>query len=332
MIYQNVELHNVSEIEALTDGAFKVYRFPKQVIACFDAEKEAYPAVAGRMTTACELRFVSKEAEVTLSGDADGTIEIWKGNFFVRMVWLNKDEKKTVALKNEWKVDECQPPRKGAFATDVWRIRFGHDNAVTVHSIKATGGIRPPKAEEKPTKTVLAYGSSITHSAGSVLFHDSYLGTIGRELGVDVLCKGMGGSCFCQKEVAEYLPTEDWDLAILELGVNMVSSFSAEEFKRRASEVVRNALTKGKPVVMISMFTYYSEFEPEVKAKGEAFKKAYREIFEEQKCDNLYFINGNEIVDDWTYLTADLLHPSPYGHVEMGKKIANKIRNEFNIL
>ena len=332
MIYQNVELLNVSEVEELQDGAFKVYRFPKKVLACFDADENPLFGVVGLLTTGCEIRFVSKEVEITLSGDQDGTVEIWKGDFFVRTVWLNAGEKKTVVLKNEWKVDECEPPKKYAFATRVWRIRFGHDTAITVHSIKATGEIRPPKAEEKPTKTIIAYGSSITHSATSVLFQNSYLGTIGRLLGADVLCKGMGGSCFCQKEVAEYLPTEDWDLAILELGVNMVETVPADEFKRRASEVVRRALTKGKPVVMMSMFTYFSEFDPEIKKKDEAYKKAYREIFEEQKCENLYYVNGNEIVDDWAYLTADLIHPSPYGHTEMGKKIAKKIRDEFKIL
>ena len=116
------------------------------------------------------------------------------------------------------------------------------------------------------------------------------------------------------------------------LGVNMVETVPAEIFKAKASEVVRQALTKGKPVVMISMFMYYSEYDEKRRAKDAAYNKAYKAIFEEQKCDNLYFIDGKQILNDWTFLTFDLLHPSPNGHLEMGKRIADKIRDEFHLL
>ncbi len=332
MLFRNMMLHNVADVEEFEDGSFQVIRFPKAPIEAFDAETTPLSGQVGRYTTGCELRFVAEGAEVTLSAIADGTIEIWKGEFFYRMVWLNENEKKTICLPPTSLLTQYNPAHRGMFSSDVWRVRFGHDTTVKVHEVKPIGAMRPPTKDELPKKTIIAYGSSITHSAGSVLFNNSYLATIGTTLGVDVLCKGMGGSCYCQKAVADFLPTQEWDLAILELGVNMVNSYTAEEFKRRASEVVRQTLTKGKPVVMISMFTYFSEFEPERKAKDLAFMQAYKEIYDEQKCENLYYIDGGKIVDDWTYLTVDLLHPSPNGHVAMGNKIAKMIRDEFHLL
>ena len=264
--------------------------------------------------------------------EMDGTVEIWRGEFFYRMVWLNEGQKKTILLESTEMLEKYNPPTNGLFSTQVWRVRSGHDTMMVVHEIKTEGSLRAPTTDELPKKKIIAYGSSITHSAGSVLFNNSYLNTVGKTLGADVLCKGMGGSCFCHKEVAEYLPTVEWDLAILELGVNMVETVPAEIFKAKASEVVRQALTKGKPVVMISMFMYYSEYDEKRRAKDAAYNKAYKEIFEEQKCDNLYFIDGKQILNDWTFLTFDLLHPSPNGHLEMGKRIADKIRNEFHLL
>lgn len=332
MLFRNMALHNVADVEEFEDGSFQVCRFTKAPIDTFDAEATPLSGQVGRFTTGCELRFVAEGAEVTLSAVADGTIEIWKGEFFYRMVWLNANEKKTISLEPTDILTQCNPAHKGAFSSDVWRVRFGHDTVVKVHDVKPIGEMRPPRADELPQKTIIAYGSSITHSACSVLFNNSYVATIGTTLGVDVLCKGMGGSCYCQKAVADFLPTQDWDLAILELGVNMLDDYSAEEFKRRASEVVRQALTKGKPVVLISIYTQYGEFLPEIKAKILAFTQAYKEIYAEQKCDNLYFIDGGKIVDDWTYLTADLLHPSPNGHIAMGHKIAKIIRDEFHLL
>jgi lysophospholipase L1-like esterase len=54
-------------------------------------------------------------------------------------------------------------------------------------------------------------------------------------------------------------------------------------------------------------------------------------LYKELKADNLYYIKGEDIVTEWDYLTSDLLHPSPYGHGEMGRKIAKIIREEFKI-
>ncbi len=90
---------------------------------------------------------------------------------------------------------------------------------------------------------------------------------MGYILGSDVLCKAMGGSCFIQRDVADYIVNESWDVAIFERG--------------------------------------YSD---------------------------LYYIRGKDIVTDFGYLLSDLIHPSPYGHAEMGRKIASIIRKEFKLL
>ena len=55
-------------------------------------------------------------------------------------------------------------------------------------------------------------------------------------------------------------------------------------------------------------------------------------IYKRLQCDKLFYIRGQDIVTEFEYLSADLLHPSPYGHGEMGRKIAKKIRDEFQIL
>jgi hypothetical protein len=185
--------------------------------------------------------------------------------------------------------------------------------------------IRPPKAEELPKLKMLAYGSSITHGACSMVFSNSYISRMARRLGVDVLNKGMGGSCFCEKEVAEYISTVNWDFAVLELAVNMIDLYTPLEFEKRAGYVIEKALERKKTVVFISHFTHFRDHPNENKKQFELnleFRKASDKIKKQYKCDDLLFIDGRNIVD-YKMLTCDLIHPSIYGHSVMGDKIAN---------
>ena len=330
MIWQNVEFFNVNRVEEQTDGSLRLFRFPTSVANVFEKEVDFVKTV-GEMTTGCEIRFVGEEADITLSSDCNGLVEIYRGDFFHKVEYLTANEKKRISLCGEFQLDKSV--YQGRFAHEVWRVVFGHDIRITVHSIETEKSIRPPKAEEVPQKKLLAYGSSITHSACSIQFTNSYIYTVGKFLGVDVLCKGMGGSCFCQKEVADYIAEEEWDIVTLELGVNMVGGYPVEEYEKRATYVVKRALERGKPVVMISNFTHFSNL-PESPnfAVNKAYVECFEKIYQTLKCENLYYIRGQDIVTEWDYLTTDLIHPSPYGHGEMGRKIAKKIREEFKII
>lgn len=337
MIYKNTYLHNVSEISSLEDGGIRIFRFPEKARNSFDDGEHPYAVEVGQMTTGCEIRFVGEGADITISAlDADGTVEIFRGDFLFRTERLPKNVKITLSLRYDPKFDSYSlPTLNERFDVSVWRVVFDHDHRVGIHSIEPFGEIRPPKVSEMPKKKILAYGSSITHSAGAGFYTNSYIYNVGRILGTDILCKGMGGSCFIQNEVADYIASEDWDAAIFELGVNMVDGFPVEVFTERASYLIENALKLDKPIILISNFTSYFDLpENSYKDINEAYVKALENIYERFKgesYDNLYYIRGRDIVTDFNYLLTDLIHPSPYGHAEMGRKIASKILYEFDL-
>ena len=335
MIWNNIELFNVDEVEKRTDGALKMYRFPKSTRDCFLNSCQHYSVGVGCLTTGCELRFVGKMANILLSAeDCDGTVEIFRGDFLCRVERLQAGVVKRIELRENTALDSLYPDGyQGRFSPDVWRIVFDHDVSVVLHDVQALSPIRPPMQNEIPSKKILAYGSSITHSACSILYTNSYIYTVGRKLGADVLCKGMGGSCHCQNEIADYIAGADWDVAILELGINMVESYPVSLFEERATYLVKRALERGKPVVLISNFMSYENL-PSAKfhQANDEYVACLESIYSRLKCDHLYYIRGQEILDEWDLLTADLIHPSPYGHGEMGRKIAKKLRDEFGIL
>lgn len=335
MIWNNVELFNVEAIETKPNGSIRLLRFPKAVMDVFGKESSKYPIIVGRMTTGCEIRFVCPDADVFVTAeDVDGCVEIFRGDFLVRTQRLHAGVSTRLELRSNLNVDNFDLSGvKTMISTDVWRVVFDHDFCGTVDEIRPFGEIRPPMASEVPAKKIIGYGSSITHGALAGFFTNSYIAYTAKLLGADVLCKGMGGSCFCESAVAEYLPAADWDLAVLELAVNMVGIFPVEVFRQRAKYVVECALRKGKPVVVISHFGHFKDLPGAANAEiNEAYITALQEICKELACDNLYYVNGREIVDDFTYLGADLIHPSIYGHAMIGRKMAEKIRNEFKLL
>ena len=57
-----------------------------------------------------------------------------------------------------------------------------------------------------------------------------------------------------------------------------------------------------------------------------AFNAALRQICAEAACPNLHLIEGASLLPDWTGLSADLTHPSDFGHALIGERLADAIR------
>jgi hypothetical protein len=333
MIWKNVQLFNVVATEIREDGALYLRRFPLPCYEEFSRSPYEVVPLAASLTTGCELRFVGSSADIYLSAEEfDGTVEIYRGDFFCRVERLEAGVVKKIELRPT-PIKTHNPPLSGRFSPNVWRVIFDHDLRVVLHDVQSQEEIRPPVDGETPRKKIIAYGSSITHSAGAQLFTNSYIYPVGKKLDADVLCKGMGGSCLIHNSVVEYLPSEQWDVAILELGINMIDLFPVEVFEERARDLISKMIACNKPVILISNFTSYRSLKTDNLCQVNAsYIATLEKLYEELKTENLYYIKGEDIVTEWDYLTSDLLHPSPYGHGEMGRKIAKIIREEFKIL
>lgn len=67
MIWNQVELFNVSQIRQQEDSALQFFRFPDTVLEQFKSNEISN--TSGRTTTGCEIRFVGNAADITLSAD-----------------------------------------------------------------------------------------------------------------------------------------------------------------------------------------------------------------------------------------------------------------------
>jgi hypothetical protein len=345
VIFDRMEFHNTAELETVSGmHGRRLQRFPKEVRESFGAGSYQRGRFIAQASTGCEIRFVT-EAEfirITLSATVeDGDVIVYNGDYFHSLHRLKTGVIQTLHLDKPDRFDAVRSDvlNQGRFSPNVWRIVISRNYypglafQVAYHHVETFGHVlRPPRQEELPVRRLLAYGSSITHGSGATVHHMAYIQQAARRLGMDLHNKGMGGSCLCEPAMAEYLMHHrDWDIATLELGVNMRGLFSPDEFEERARYLVEGMLqhNPGKPVVLISIYPNSSDALKDVSNPisqlNGLFNERLQRIYDSLNHTSLHYVDGHRILTDFSALTTDLIHPSDYGHTLMGQHLAEAL-------
>lgn len=332
MIYQNVMLHNIAEIapDPLPGGPL-LRRLPDSVRLQLNTGSQRQYMV----TVNSEIRFVMNgdTAYVTLAcSGALRTVTVFAGDFFLQRVDMPECEPVRIDISLPEQIRDCLPRLGGAFSPNVIRI-VPHRSRTALLDIE--GDVRPPRPDELPSKTLLAYGTSITQGLSSSMPHYSYAALTARRLGCDLVNLGTSGSAYCEKEIADYMAgLKNWDAAILGISVNMLSAFSAEEFAARAEYMARTLALSApdKPVFCIGILPFfedlgYSKNKKESRATAEDYRRALSDIVHSGPA-NLHYIDGACLLSV-TGLSADLLHPSDHGMLEISERLAPLISSKL---
>lgn len=327
-----VAFHNVGELERLGDlPGVLLSRLPRGVREALN-RRARHVALEG---VGCEIRFVSEHPDVRVFVAAQKPefgeqleIRVFRGDFEHSTHQIPPGQTSILALSVPDTFGSPQPHHlRQGFAPNVWRVQFGRGPGLFLGVDGLGGTIRPPQADELPGLSWLAYGSSITNSS-----LDGYPSVAARRLGVDVMNKGLSGACHCEPELADWLASGcAWDFATLELGVNM-RGMTPDQFGTRASYLVRQvvAMNPGKPVFLITIFpnclTEGIARTERICANDLAFNEILRGLVAEIESPDLHLVEGDQILDQFTGLRTDLLHPTPYGHAVMGLNLAEILR------
>ncbi|MGO4499340.1 SGNH/GDSL hydrolase family protein [Paenibacillus sp. 2RAB27] len=332
---ENVVFHNVAELEsrAYLPG-LRLQRFPKQVRESLTEKGRTKAAES----SGCEIRFVTEATNIRVTMAAqekDGRVLVFKGDFFHAAYDLKAGVITTLQLESPERFAEVPLALLDnvAFSSNVWRIYCDRFTAIFV-DIDAYGfAIRPPERQEVPQLTMLAYGSSITQGAGALSHYNGYVQQTARRLDIDVLNLGLSGSCYCEPELADHLAErEDWDLAYLELGVNMRGTVNVEEFQHRVTYLLDGIIRKhpSKPIFVTTIYpnraTYFHDTAHPFSVAEKQFNEVLKRYVESRQHPNLTLLDGAQIMIDFTSLTSDLIHPSDYGHSRMGEQLAGFLR------
>jgi len=333
VIHDNIYFHNVAELQPAPGGGLSLHRFPKAVRndPCLTPGGHAMT----RMAAKCELRFFGGPlTRLFLRGIGEHTtVTVYRGDLLVtgQPVQLNgtvkEFELQIPAIENA-----AQPgiyPR-GRYPRDLWRVvcRTGE---LVYHGIDGMGTeIQPPSTSNQPATRLLAYGSSITMAMQNF---NGYVEVAAEELGWDSYNLGLAGSCRIEQSIADWISErDDWDVALFELGANMIGTFAPEEFERRTRYLI-GACQKNRPgasilLVSIPHFSADARIIPDL---GANHTTAYRQILEilQRECNydgNLHVVDGRELSSNYRGYRADLNHPADAAYFRMGMHLAKRLR------
>ena len=320
MIFQNIELHNVSEIEKNPDGeGYIMYRAPKAVSEHLGAQGQRL----NKGGTGVELRFeITGEAGADIDiriNSADPApsarvIPVYYGSMgapwqeALKVVFTEKTRIHVAPPANMPLLERIHRENGSPFDPHVVRLLL----PVSSYEIfGARGAICPPRPEHLPEKRLMIYGSSITHGARSLLPPGSYAFRTAEAL-----------------NMADWLAARgDWDVAVLEMGINSLD-MSEEEFSARVHYFVRTVVQKnpGKPVFCIDIFYYQGDLDGSEKA--DAFRRIVRAAAREYGA---FAIDGRDIQTLGSAgLSGDFTHPNIRGHEVMAANLVRIIREALS--
>lgn len=333
-----VELFNVGEVE-VKDNKYFLRRYPKHLGRFLSADG----ADMSKQSSGCEIRFVKLEdgkIRINLySENEDSYVYVYRGDRLEAGHSINKNCSVIINDNLCNKIKNIDFFNNDIFSKDVVRLVI-QGGYVAVDSIETYGRtIRPPRLEELPDRTMLAYGSSITHGARSGNTQLIYTHIAGQILKAQVLNKGLAGSCFCEKEIVDYFASNvKYDFMVFEHATNiygfcMEKGYTIEEttrfIKTRGEYMVNKMLEKNpdKPIFLITPLRPETAYE-----RPEHYKAIVEAVYDIKKSvnnNNCVLIKAEEIQTSTAFVTTDLIHPSPEGHVFMGVNLANCIKAYF---
>ncbi len=337
MIYNDILFHNVDQLVPTANGV-KICRFKEDIRLKINERGR-------RIANFCcgsELRFVTDAKNIhikfltSLGGGVTGygtsTVTVYCGDYFHSVHEIPNGILTTVKLEKPTQFLAMPEEffNDNVFNKNVWRIHLANGNFEFCGIDTYGNEIRPPKPEEMPEKTILSYGSSISHGCTTVTNTQSYVNTFARLMEADVLTKGIAGSCHAEKELADDFATRgDWEVALMEIGINMVGSFEPEIFKERFDYFADKLYETGKKIIFLTVPRYYAYYDKDTISgkRLPEYNRIIREKCEMYDKERVMLLEGEEIVKCSNYLTTDRLHPSTAGHINMGYNLYNFVKD-----
>lgn len=333
-----VQLHNLAGAVPTENGtAIRLHRLPAAVRARLtETNKASKKTGADTMLVAKhgEIRFVLEEGEKVENvklhlqcGKAPATVTFYWGDIYSshRRIPPQGRAKPIGVTGHGLLFNLIDKIPRGRYASRVCRAIVDGAN-ITFHGID--GKVRPPRPEELPP-VMLSYGTSISQGYAASRPDLQWNSLTARSLGYDLVNLGSSGTAFLETAMADYLAAQPWDLAVLEISVNMVGNFDTPEFEKRAAYMVKTLAEShpDKPIFCLSILPwgvghYWSG---DGARKTKEFREALKAIVAACGHDNVHYVHGPDVLS-FAGLYHDMLHPSDMGMIEMATKLSAHIR------
>ena len=334
MIFKNVEIFNIREMVKNEEGdGYILKRFPSYC----EADMLEQGINMNRSSIGVEFRFKFK-GEVSFklkSKNPEGARAcLYLGD--VQAMWQQSlftigNEIREIVVKEYEELNDCvkqiNDMKNARFSDKLYRLVFDYND---FELIDVCGDFLPIDALDCPSKKYLSYGSSISSCSLTYISQISYNYMLAKQLGYDFINVGFSGSCRMEKEIVDYICNhERFDLATMELGINVIDSFDAEQFRERVHYLLTSigALDFYERIYVIDIFPYFNEMCGVSEEKLELFRRIVKEETLALNNPKIKHLRGDSLLSDRSKLCADLVHPDIDGHFEIYSNLL-KVINE----
>ena len=341
MRYNNMDIHNVACLVPCPEGGVRWLRVPETVYNKLEAPGGQFQA---RGCTGVELRFVMNSSTAVLkiqslsSPDVTCTKQIfygsiqggWECHELHSYIGTDLCEITIKQPANLPLLDRITKESGSDWDPRVVRVFLNHGN---FRIVGIEGDVRPPEKSELPKKTLLTYGSSITHGSNAIAAPNNWTSILAHNLNTDLINLGFAGSCYMEPEMAEYIAQEGelghWDMATLELGINVLD-WDVDKIRQRVTNTVSQIAGRNpkKPVFVISPFYCNDDFSKGGKRTG-VWRKIIHEVCEELALPNVRYIDGTDILGSMRLISADAVHPNIYGVQQIADRMTAIVKDHI---
>ncbi|HEY3330427.1 MAG TPA: SGNH/GDSL hydrolase family protein [Capsulimonadaceae bacterium] len=326
MIYNNVELYNITAIED-TGSALKLSRVPLSLhkTVTENASSMLFTPAGG------EIRFNLVEGPVKITLRSEGPFvnvaEVWRGAFADSVHDIRGVPTEIIVepRTNDKTLTTMFAQDSLAFHPELVRVILPYGWPCELISIE--GETTCPVPAQSPVRRMLTYGSSITQGGNSVTPTGTYAARTASLLNVDLINLGMSGNARMDMSLAEYIATNpNWEFATIEMGINVLD-WSVELFAEKVDAFVTNIATANPDKWIFCTGVYTCGGDYEENSKIHAFRKIVETQVQKLDQRKLVFVPPSEILPTAAGLTADTVHPSVIGHETMARNWARVIKS-----
>ena len=328
MIYKNIEIHNIAKLINNSDGSVSWLRIPQNVYNSLEITEQGRSMAEN--STGVEMRFVIKGDKAVIRMSGSGCFHVYRGG--VQGSWFDHESDKAISnAPHDFVIEHTENKErlriineKSGYKWDSEVIRVIFDRGkIKLYDI--IGDVEPPQKEQCPEKTMLCYGSSITHGSNALNMSHSWVSLLAHNLNMDAWNLGMAGSCALEPEFAEYIASEgekgNWDIAILELGINVLG-WDEQKIIDRSTNIICQVAGRNpnKKVYVISPFYFCGE-DLDHNCDGDKWRRLLKQVTDDLAYPNVTYINGLDIIADMSYMSADEVHPNIYGMARIADRL-----------
>ena len=182
-----------------------------------------------------------------------------------------------------------------------------------------------------PKKTLITYGSSITHGSNAYATPDTWAFVLAHNLNFDLINLGMAGSCAMVPEMVEYIANlgeeGKWDIATLELGINVLD-WTEDKIVERAGNAISQIAGRNPDKKIFVISPFYSNDDFNQLGRADKWRKLLYKICEEKNYPNVTYIDGTDILGDMSLISADEVHPNIYGIRQIANRLTDRIKEQ----